>query len=79
MILMFSGALRGSMQGSDAQALGIVLGLLIGMPAIIGGAIGISCFDRRLANPPIIWVVAIWNGVLMAGWVILCIVGATMS
>ena len=75
MVVMFSGALRETVTESDAQALGIVIGLLVGMPAIIGGGIGISCFDRRLSNPPVVWVAAIWNGILLAVWVLLSIIG----
>jgi hypothetical protein len=58
------------------EALGVVIGLFVGVPSLIAGALGISCFERRMANPPIVWVAAIWNGVLLAAWLLLSVIGA---
>jgi hypothetical protein len=71
--LLFTGA---ASEAGEAGAM--VLGILVGMPAIIGGGVGIACFERRLGNPPVVWVAAIWNIVLLVLMVILSIVGSFM-
>lgn len=75
--LIFSGAFQGTASTKrDEEALGIFIGLLVGLPAIVGGALGLACMDKRQGNPPIVWVTAIWSGLLLAVWVLLCIIGA---
>jgi hypothetical protein len=37
--------------------------------------IGVASFERRMANPPIVWVGAVWNGVLMAVWLLIIVIG----
>ena len=74
-VLMFSGALAGA---AAEKGFEVVIGLLVGIPAIVGGALGFACMDRRLGNPPIVWVAAIWNGVLLTTWVVLCVIGSFM-
>ncbi len=62
----------------DEEAAGAVfVGLFI--TGVIGGALGISCFERRMGNPPIVWVAGIWNIVLLAVLVLLVIVGNLME
>lgn len=53
-----------------------VLGMAVAIPAIIGGGVGIACFERRLGNPPVVWVAAIWNIILLTMTVLLAIVGS---
>ncbi|KKM72123.1 hypothetical protein LCGC14_1423650 [marine sediment metagenome] len=72
-VLLFSGV---AVEAGEAGAM--VIGILVAMPAIIGGGVGLACFERRLGNPPIVWVVAIWNIILLAIMVILSIVGSFM-
>jgi hypothetical protein len=71
-VLMFMGA------GELDEVGAMVVGILVGMPAIVGGGLGIACFERRLGNPPIVWVAAIWNIILLALMVVLSIIGAFM-
>ncbi|HLG16300.1 MAG TPA: hypothetical protein VJH03_17605 [Blastocatellia bacterium] len=54
----------------------MVLGLLIFAPSIAGTAMAVSAFDRRLVNPPAIWVATIWNGVVLAALILLSIIGS---
>jgi len=74
--LLFSGAFAGFVKThEDQQLLGVLLMLLLMLPAIIGLALGCSAMDRRLANPPGLWVAAVWNGLIVAAFLLLCIIG----
>jgi hypothetical protein len=74
--IVFSGALRSLTQSrEDSEAFDMLFGLLLIVPAIVGGGIGISCFDPRLRNPPSVWAAAIWNGLILLIYVGLIIVG----
>jgi hypothetical protein len=74
--ILFSGALANTVRSKeDEQALGLALMLLVMLPAIIGMTLGFSAVDRRLTNPAILWVAAIWNTVLLGGFLLLCIIG----
>jgi hypothetical protein len=70
-VLLFTGLATNADEGTAR-----VIGILVGMPAIIGGGVGIACFERRLGNPPIVWVAAIWNIILLGLMLILSIVGS---
>lgn len=75
--VLLSGALAGSVTTkSEEEALGIVIGLLVFAPSIVGTALAVSVFDRRLVNPPAIWVAAIWNGAVLAALILISIIGA---
>lgn len=77
MVLMFSGMLaREFTNEKDLQAFGVLIGALVGLPSLIGGGLGISSLDRRLGNPPIVWVTAIWNILLLSVWLLLVIIGS---
>lgn len=77
MVLMFSGLLaREFTNEKDLQAFGVLIGALVGLPSLIGGGLGISSLDRRLGNPPIVWVTAIWNILLLSVWLLLVIIGS---
>ena len=62
----------------EEEALGAVVGFLVFIPAIIGFALGLSSFDRRLGNPPVVWVAALWNVFIFAVMLLLVIVGNLM-
>jgi hypothetical protein len=75
MVLMCGGAAFLVTDESSAGIVGLVAGVLVGIPSIVGGALGLACLDRRLGNPPIVWVAAIWNGVLMSLWLLTVVIG----
>jgi hypothetical protein len=55
--------------------LGMLLTLFLLVPGVGGLALGASAINRRLYNPPIVWIATIWNGLIVAGFVLLCIIG----
>ena len=57
------------------QVVGTLLMLVLLIPSLIGLALGLSAMDRRLTNPPIIWIATVWNGLICGGFVLLCIIG----
>jgi len=57
---------------------GVVLTFLLLLPSVIGMALGFSAVDRRLSNPPMLWVATIWNILIVAGFLLLCIIGNLM-
>jgi hypothetical protein len=66
-----------AMAGDDknAETLGGVFTLFVLFPALIGVGVGIGSLDRRLGNPWYVWGGAIWNGLILAGFVGLMILG----
>jgi hypothetical protein len=55
--------------------LGMALMLLVLLPAIIGMGLGFSAVDRRLVNPPVLWIATIWNILIVGGFLLLCLIG----
>ena len=76
--VLFSGALSGMVeQSKEAEAaIGVLAGIGIFLPTLGGTALSFSALDKRLGNPPAIWGAVIWNGVLLALWVVLSVVGS---
>ncbi|MBN1918371.1 MAG: hypothetical protein JW889_10700 [Verrucomicrobia bacterium] len=74
--VLFSGLLAEQVETEkDLQALGVVIWWLIMVPSLIGTALSVSTFDRRLGNPPSVWVAAIWNGLILGALAITTIIG----
>lgn len=75
--IVFSGALSDTVRTQkDAEmVIGLALQFFVFVPSIIGVALGISCFDKRLANPPVIWGAAVWNGLIVAAMLVLTFIG----
>jgi hypothetical protein len=74
--VLFSGALAKHLRtAADRQALGVAFSLFLMVPSIVGLALGLGSIDRRLNNPPPLWVGTIWNGVIVAIFLLLCIAG----
>ena len=71
--VLFSGALAGMVeQSKEAEAaIGLLFGIGIFLSTLGGTALSFSALDKRLGNPPAIWGAVIWNGVLLALWVVL--------
>lgn len=62
----------------DAEGMGMVAQFLSFFPAIVGLALGVGSFDRRLKTPGIVWIGVIGNGLVVVAWLLLVIVGLTM-
>ncbi len=60
---------------SEQEAFGTLLMLILLVPSIVGLAQGLGSIDRRLQNPPILWVATVWNGLVLGGFLLLCIIG----
>ena len=77
MAALFAAAVADSMESEAAQAgFGVLLTMLAFVPSVIGFGIGLSTVDRRLANPPLLWVATIWNALIAAGYLLLAMIGA---
>ena len=61
---------------ANAEAIGTAFVFLTLLPSIVGVALGVATFDRRLSTPGIVWVGIIGNGLVLLIWVLLMIVGA---
>ena len=80
LILLLSGAFATTVSSrSEMEVINMVIGLVVFVPALVGGAVGLGSLDKRLGNPPVVIVAAVWNGILLALMVILTFVGLAMS
>ena len=77
-VLLMGGAFAELLEGADADAAGMVIGLLLYVPAIVGTALSVSALERRLGNTPAIWGAVVWNSLVLAGALLLSVVGLTM-
>jgi uncharacterized BrkB/YihY/UPF0761 family membrane protein len=76
MAVLFSGALADMVKTKEGAAMiGIVLSLFLLVPSIIGLALGFSAMDRRLVNGPAIWIAVVWNGIILAAFLLLSVIG----
>jgi hypothetical protein len=76
MAVMLSGVLAGTVRTkSDQMALGMVIGLFVFIPSIVGTAMAVSAYDRRLSNPASVWAAIVWNSILLAIYLLLILVG----
>jgi len=76
--LVLSGAFANSVTNqSDLEAFGMAVGYLVMIPALIGCALGFACLDKRLGNPPVVIVAAIWNTILLGLWLVMTVIGLT--
>jgi len=57
------------------EGLSEVLSMAIFIMIIVGVALSLGSIDRRLHNPAIVWVFAVWNGILLALMILLSIIG----
>ena len=79
MILVFTGAFNFQASSrSEMEAFNMLIGFLVFVPALVGAALGLGCLDKRLGNPPVVVVAAVWNGILLAIVIILTLIGAAM-
>ncbi len=57
---------------SEAAALLLIL-------SVAGLAVALTSYDRHFAKPPVVWIGIIWNGVLVALFLLLAVVGTFMG
>jgi len=77
--LWFAALANMNANGPDVAALGALIYLVAFIPSLIGTALGVGTFDRRLSNPASIWGAVIWNGAILSMLLLLTIVGTFMS
>ena len=65
-----------SMARADKAMFGLAYAFLLSLPSLVGAAIGVSCFEQRLRNPPSVWIAAIWNCLLMGIHLIFIVIGS---
>ncbi|HXS68431.1 MAG TPA: hypothetical protein VN761_06275 [Candidatus Polarisedimenticolia bacterium] len=73
---VFLGAFRNF--GSDkasVQALGLIIMVALPLPALIGVALATSAMDRRIPNTIAMWISLTWNGLILAGFLLLMVFG----
>jgi hypothetical protein len=76
MTCLFAGVFAGAAQSKQAtQMLGLVLIGFVLFPSAMGFALGLTAKDRRMTNPPSIWIATVWNAILMGSFLLLTIIG----
>jgi hypothetical protein len=74
--LVFTGAIRGLADDkTEANAFAGLLTILIIITSIAGTCLGVSAMDKRLPTPIALWVVTIWNAIILACFGLLFIIG----
>lgn len=67
--------IRQSHTKSDIEAMSTAIVFFSFMPAIVGLALGVGTYDRRLSMPPLAWVGIIGNGLIVLVWLIAMVAG----
>lgn len=75
MILCFGIAVAAGESRGTEQLVGFLFMLLVLVPSIAGIAVGLGAIDRRRKNSPALWAAVIWNGLLLASFLLLMVVG----
>ncbi|MFO1512094.1 MAG: hypothetical protein U1F83_04130 [Verrucomicrobiota bacterium] len=74
------GAAAGLFKETGAEmAFGLVLLLFVGLPSIIGTALGMSVRRPGGPNSVGVWIALVWNALLLCGLVLLIVVGNLMG
>lgn len=55
----------------DLRMLGYLILLVIAVPSLVGMALTFGAMDKKLGNPPVLWVAAIWNLVIAASFLVM--------
>ncbi len=76
MVALVAGLFQAMTENKDLEeAFGVLLMLLLLAPSIAGVGLGVGVMDRRLPNTIAMWVATIWNALILAGFILLVIVG----
>ena len=71
-----------SAEGNDpreAEAIGMIFGMVVLLPTVIGLALGISSFERNTRNSPLSWIGTIANGLLVILWIMMILLGSLVE
>jgi hypothetical protein len=80
MALLATIAMVGMMSGFFASdQSGILVMICLMGPAMLGMGLAWSAYEKRAANPPIVWVGIVWTIVINLIWLALCVVGMMMQ
>jgi hypothetical protein len=60
----------------NVNLLGWIFILTVLIPSITGLTWGLGAINRRLTNPPLLWVATIWNAVILGGFLLLSVIGS---
>jgi hypothetical protein len=77
-IFFLGGGAAGMGEEAGAEGIGLMMTFFMLIPAIIGMALGSSAMERR-SKPISVWVATLWNGLIVALFILLCIVGLSMG
>ena len=77
-VFFLSGAAAAAMGPTEAEVMGIMMSLFMLIPAIIGTAMGTAAMERH-SKPISVWIAAVWNGLIVALFILLSIVGLFMQ
>ena len=71
-----------SAEGNDpreAEGIGMIFGMVVLLPTVIGLALGISSFERNTRNSPLSWIGTIANGLLVILWIMMILLGSLVE
>lgn len=67
-------------EGPAAEmVLGLALLLLVGLPSVIGTALGMSAKRSGGPNPISVWIAFLWNSLVLGGLVAMIVIGNLMK
>lgn len=77
-VFFLSGAAAAMIGPTELEAIGIMMSLFMLVPAIIGTAMGTAAMERH-SKPMSVWIAAVWNGLIVALFILLSIAGLFMG
>jgi hypothetical protein len=76
LVLLFGGAAAGMFdEPGGEEAIGMLFSVFVFIPSLVGTALSVAVLDRRLSNPPFVWIAIVWNALILAILLLLTIVG----
>lgn len=79
-VVMLSGAFAGMADDqAGEQLLGLIFSGMVFLPSLVGTALSVGTLDKNLSNPALIWVSVVWNGLLLAAFIALSVIGTFMG
>src|SRR5258706_9257321 len=74
-LLLMGAAQSPGSRNRDSEAMAAAASFLAFIPGIIGLALGLSCFDKRLKTPGTVWIGVATNGIVVLIWGVLIVIG----
>lgn len=72
-------AMAAAQTEAGAEGAATIIGMIILITGVVGMGYGFSAIDKRLHNPPLLWIVTVWNIILVGIYILLCVIGILMS